>query len=104
MNQTKICLQCDALFFLKNIFFKFLRLNVTILTLTNRVTFQYICLDLQGDSGGALVIQEIDGVFTQVGVVSFVAAAGCQLGFPAGFARVTSFLNWISSATGLSFN
>ena len=77
---------------------------MTILTLTNRVIFQYICFDLQGDSGGALVIQESDGVFTQVGVVSFVAAAGCQRGFPAGFARVTSFLNWISSVTGLSFN
>ena len=91
-------------FFLKNIFFKFLRLNVTILTLTNWVTFQYIYFVLQGDSGGPLIIQESDGVFTEVGVVSFGAAAGCQRGFPVGFARVTSFLNWISSATGLSFN
>jgi secreted trypsin-like serine protease len=58
---------------------------------------------LQGDSGVALVIQESDGIFTEVGVVSFGAAAGCQRGFPFGFARVTSFLIWISSVTGLSF-
>ena len=104
MNQTKICLHCDALF-LKSIFYKFPSLSVRILTLTNRVTFNiHICLVLQGDSGGPVVIQESDGVFTLVGIVSFVTPAGCQLGFPVGFARVTSFLNWISSATGLSFN
>ena len=76
---------------------------MTILTLTRGVTFKIICLVLQGDSGGALALQESDGVWTQVGVVSFGAAAGCTRGFPVGFARVTSFLNWISSATGLSF-
>ena len=58
---------------------------------------------LQGDSGGALAVQESDDLWTQVGVVSFGAAAGCTLGFPVGFARVTSFLYWISSVTGLSF-
>jgi len=57
---------------------------------------------LQGDSGGALAVEESDG-WIQVGVVSFGAAAGCQRGFPVGFARVTSFLAWISSVTGLSF-
>ena len=49
-------------FFFKNIFFKFPNLNVTTLTLTNSVTFQYIYFVLQGDSGGPLVIQESDGV------------------------------------------
>ena len=76
---------------------------MTILTITNRDTFQYVCLVLQGDSGGALGVQESDGIVTQVGVVSFGAAAGCTRGFPVGFARVTSFLTWISSVTGLSF-
>ena len=76
---------------------------MTILTLTNTVTFQYICLVLQGDSGGPLIVLESDGIYTQVGIVSFGAAAGCTLGFPVGFARVTSFLYWISSVTGLSF-
>ena len=74
---------------------------MTILTLTNGFTIQYICLVLQGDSGGALVGQLADGRWTQIGVVSFGAAAGCQRGFPVGFARVTSFLNWISQVTGL---
>lgn len=32
-----------------------------------------------------------------VGVVSFGAQNGCQLGYPAGFSRVTSYLNWIDS-------
>ena len=76
---------------------------MTILTLTNGVTFKYICLVLQGDSGGALAVNETDGRWTQVGVVSFGAANGCTRGIPVGFARVTSFLNWISSNTGLSF-
>jgi len=58
---------------------------------------------LQGDSGGALAVNETDGRWTQVGVVSFGSSAGCTRGHPVGFARVTSFLNWISSNTGLSF-
>ena len=58
---------------------------------------------LQGDSGGPLSVRENDGNWTQVGVVSFGAAAGCQRGFPVGLARVTSFLDWISNNTGLSF-
>ena len=76
---------------------------MTILNLTNRVTLEIICLVLQGDSGGPVVLQESDGIYTQVGVVSFVSAAGCQRGFPVGFTRVTSFLSWISLVTGLSF-
>jgi len=77
---------------------------VPTLTLTNRVTFQYICLALQGDSGGALVYQESDGMYTQVGIVSFGAAAGCTLGYPVTFTRVTSYLLWISSTTGVRFD
>ena len=77
---------------------------MTILTLTNKVTFQYICLTLQGDSGGPLVYQESDGRYTEVGIVSFGAAAGCELGYPAAFTRVTSYLSWISSNTDLRFD
>jgi hypothetical protein len=68
MNWTKICQQCDKIFF-KRIFLKFPILNVTILNLTNRVTFQYICLVLQGDIGSPGVVRESDGIFTQVGIV-----------------------------------
>jgi len=103
MNQTKMCLQYDTLSF-KVIFFKFPSLNVTILTLTNRVTFQCICLTLQGDSGGPLVYLESDGIYTEVGIVSFGSSAGCTQGYPVGFTRITSYLSWISSNTGVRFD
>jgi secreted trypsin-like serine protease len=74
---------------------------VKILTVTSRVTFQYISLLLQGDSGDPLLYQEGDGVYTEVGVLSFGAADGCELGYPAGFTRVTNFLSWIESNTGI---
>ena len=77
---------------------------MTALTLTNTVTFRCICLALQGDSGGALALQESDGINTQVGIVSFGAAAGCELGHPAAFIRVTSYHKWITSNTGVSFD
>nr|ACR16006.2 serine protease 43 [Mamestra configurata] len=47
-----------------------------------------------GDSGGPLVVNQ-NGTPTLIGISSFVAAAGCQLGFPSAFARVTSFNNFI---------
>jgi chymotrypsin len=50
-----------------------------------------------GDSGGPL---NFEG--RQIGVVSFGAAAGCQLGFPAGYARVTSFLDFIQNNSDLT--
>jgi chymotrypsin len=49
-----------------------------------------------GDSGGPLTVAEAGGRL-QVGVVSFGAAAGCEQNFPAGFARVTSFRQWIAN-------
>lgn len=47
-----------------------------------------------GDSGGPLTAN-ITGQNYVVGIVSFGAEAGCQLGYPAGFTRVTSYLDWI---------
>ncbi|KAF9819119.1 hypothetical protein SFRURICE_000784 [Spodoptera frugiperda] len=47
-----------------------------------------------GDSGGPLVYNQ-NGVPTLIGVSSFVARDGCQLGFPSAFARVTSFDSFI---------
>jgi secreted trypsin-like serine protease len=88
----------------QSIFFKFPNLKVTNLTSTNRVTFQYACLALQGDSGGPLVLLESDGAYTEVGVVSFGSDDGCTQGYPVGFTRVTSYLDWISSNTGLRFD
>merc|ERR1712142_1063787 len=37
----------------------------------------------------------------QVGVVSFGASAGCEVGYPAGFTRVEYYLDWIMSETGM---
>ena len=50
----------------------------------------------QGDSGGALVVQN-GGSYTQIGVVSFVSSAGCASGYPSGYARVPYFLDWIKT-------
>ncbi|KAM3964084.1 brachyurin [Aphomia sociella] len=49
----------------------------------------------QGDSGGPLTVTTVDGEDILIGVSSFVARDGCQLGFPSAFARVTSFMDWI---------
>jgi len=56
---------------------------------------------LQGDSGGPLVFL-LNGVYNQVGIVSFRAAGGCEFGYPVGFTRVTSYLKWIESNTGMN--
>merc|ERR1711970_1181804 len=43
-----------------------------------------------------------DGVgdkWKQVGVVSFGASAGCEVGYPAGFTRTESYLDWVCSET-----
>ncbi|XP_026331321.1 collagenase-like, partial [Hyposmocoma kahamanoa] len=45
-----------------------------------------------GDSGGPLAY---DGVL--IGVVSFGHVAGCQVGHPQAYARVTSYNSWITS-------
>lgn len=49
----------------------------------------------QGDSGGPLSYNSTDGSPVLVGVVSFVSSRGCDSGAPSGYARVTSFLEWI---------
>ncbi|KAJ8719649.1 hypothetical protein PYW08_011824 [Mythimna loreyi] len=47
-----------------------------------------------GDSGGPLVVTS-NNKRILVGVVSFGAAAGCSIGLPAAYARVTSYNSWI---------
>nr|AAU06478.1 late trypsin [Culicoides sonorensis] len=58
---------------------------------------QNVC---QGDSGGPLVVKEGNST-VQVGVVSFVSAAGCAAGYPSGYARVSSFYEWIANMTDI---
>jgi len=72
----------------------------------NIVNSGTLCVDTSGgrgicggDSGGALALQDKDGQWFQVGVTSFRASAGCEVGLPAGFARVESYLDWIMTNT-----
>jgi secreted trypsin-like serine protease len=72
------------------------------------ITANHVCISTtnghgscNGDSGGPLSDVSADGIFSQIGIVSFGASAGCELGYPAGFSRVTSYLSWISSITGI---
>ncbi|EDW72963.1 uncharacterized protein Dwil_GK17283 [Drosophila willistoni] len=53
-----------------------------------------------GDSGGPLVTHDGSKL---VGVTNFVASAGCQIGAPAGFQRVTYHLDWIRDHTGIAY-
>ena len=61
----------------------------------------HICVSFQGDSGGPLVFQEDDGRYTEVGIVSFRHISGCENGHPVAFTRVTSYLDWIETNTGI---
>ncbi|XP_017012460.2 serine protease 1-like [Drosophila takahashii] len=53
-----------------------------------------------GDSGGPLVLSSSKVL---IGATSFGASAGCQKGYPAAFTRVTSYVDWIKSNTGISY-
>lgn len=65
-------------------------IDSTLCTIT-RATRSGTC---HGDSGGPLTVTR-NGKPVLIGVVSFVALAGCQLDYPTGFARVTYFYDWI---------
>lgn len=62
----------------------------------------------QGDSGGPLTAEIAPGRRVIVGIVSFGAADGCTLGYPAVYTRVTSYLDFIekykNGATKMSIN
>ncbi|KAJ8704755.1 hypothetical protein PYW08_012075 [Mythimna loreyi] len=50
------------------------------------------------DSGGPLILRYYSGSSDLlIGLVSFGAADGCTAGYPSGYTRVTSYLNWINS-------
>merc|ERR1711887_16173 len=71
-----------------------------------------VCIDTtggkgtcNGDSGGPLnmkaEVTKAGQQWKQVGIVSFGASAGCEVGYPAGFTRVEYYLDWIMSETGM---
>ncbi|PZC84908.1 brachyurin [Helicoverpa armigera] len=49
----------------------------------------------RGDSGGPLTVERNNRKIL-IGVTSFGSARGCQVGAPAAFARVTSYVSWIN--------
>lgn len=53
-----------------------------------------------GDRGGALV-SHIEGTWRLVGITSLFHPGGCTGTVPAGYTRVTSHLQWISTNTGI---
>jgi secreted trypsin-like serine protease len=76
---------------------------MTILISTGRVAFHdFTCLVFQCDSGGPLVYLEKDSKYTQAGIALFLSRCSCDSGYPAGFAKVTSYLSWISAKTGIA--
>lgn len=70
-------------------------------TLCGRGTNNTMQSTCSGDSGGPLVLNE-GGIYTQIGVVSFVSNRGCASGLPSGYVRISQYLQWISSVTGIS--
>lgn len=59
---------------------------------------QSIC---EGDSGGPMILYDQSVESTIIGVASFVSSRGCVAGDPAGYTRVTSYLDWISQNAGI---
>lgn len=53
-----------------------------------------------GDSGGPLVLENTK---VQIGLTSFGSKNGCAKGYPAAFTRITSYLEWIKSTTGIFY-
>ncbi|CAH0686236.1 unnamed protein product [Spodoptera exigua] len=49
----------------------------------------------RGDSGGPLVVN-VDDSPVLIGITSFGSARGCEVGAPAAFARVSSYVSWIN--------
>lgn len=53
-----------------------------------------------GDDGGVLLVGRPGDPANrplQIGVTSFFSAAGCVVGYPVGYVRLTQFLSWITA-------
>merc|ERR1712223_752662 len=59
-----------------------------------------------GDSGGPAIMRisrrSPGDRWKEVGIVSFGASAGCEVGLPAAFTRVEYYLDWILEETGMN--
>jgi len=69
-----------------------------------------VCMDqaggkgiCSGDSGGPLGHYDAASErWIEVGIVSFGAASGCELGYPGGFTRTNYYLDWILDQAGIN--
>merc|ERR1719378_990482 len=74
------------------------------------VTDKILCIDstgghgsCNGDSGGPM--NYVTGGVTQTrGITPFGSSTGCETGYPDGYPRVTSYLDWIESNTGIAID
>merc|ERR1711862_610335 len=74
------------------------------------VTHGVLCIDSEGghgscngDSGGPM--NYVTGGVTQTrGITSFGSSTGCETGYPDGYTRVTDYLDWIESNTGIAID
>ncbi|EDW75316.1 uncharacterized protein Dwil_GK19756 [Drosophila willistoni] len=58
-----------------------------------------------GDSGGPLIMYDSSSSrYVQIGINSFVAEDQCTAGYPSGYVRLTSFLEYIADTTGLALS
>jgi len=58
-----------------------------------------------GDSGGPMIVyNSSSGRWIQIGINSFVAEDRCTSGLPSGYVRLTSFLDYIATQTGLTLS
>ncbi|XP_040579539.1 brachyurin [Lepeophtheirus salmonis] len=73
-------------------------INEKIICLNGYSVQKFTC---NGDSGGPLNHEVSEGKYTQIGVTNFGADTTCVSRKPVGFARVSSFLEWIESTTGI---
>ncbi|KFB47109.1 AGAP006674-PA-like protein [Anopheles sinensis] len=76
---------------------------------TALVQAQNVCFDpsggrsvCNGDSGGPLAVQD-GGSSLEVGIASFVSAAGCASGAPSVFVRISFFRDWIAQNSDYVF-
>lgn len=74
--------------------------NTTICAVGDNNTNMSTC---SGDSGGPLITQ-INGITVQIGINSFVAEDMCTEGHPSGYVRLSSYLDYITTVTGLSLS
>lgn len=79
-------------------------------TYGNIITPSHVCLSgaggrgsCNGDSGGPTVASLGGNNQVLIGVVSFGAAAGCAIGFPHGYSRVTAHAAWIQANSDVVF-